>query len=126
MLHKEGKGNQCQHLCRKAGKLFGAREGLVCVGFSWIVLSLLGCIPFVISGAIPNYVDAFFEIVSGFTTTGASVITNVDSWYNRAKSLLFWRSFTHWVGGMGVLVFMMAFLPLSGARNMHLMKAESF
>ena len=89
-------------ICRKAGKLFGAREGRVCVGVSWIVMSLLGCLPFVISGQIPSYIDALFEIVSGFTTTGASILSDVES---LSKSILYWRSFSHWVGGMGVLVF---------------------
>ena len=110
--------------CRKAGKLFGAREGLVCVGFSWIVLSLLGCIPFVVSGAIPHYVDAFFEIVSGFTTTGASVVPSVEA---LDKGILYWRSFSHWLGGMGVLVFLLAIAPSSKGNGftMHLLRAES-
>ena len=110
--------------CRKAGKLFGAREGLVCVGFSWIVLSMLGCLPFVISGAIPNYIDALFEIVSGFTTTGASVLADVEA---LDKGLLYWRSFSHWLGGMGVLVFLLAFVPSGKGTGftMHLLRAES-
>lgn len=110
--------------CRKAGKLFGAWEGLVCVGLSWIVLSLLGCIPFVISGAIPHYVDAFFEIVSGFTTTGASVVPSVEA---LDKGILYWRSFSHWVGGMGVLVFLLAVIPGNKGTGftMHLLRAES-
>ena len=112
-------------LCRSAGKLFGAREGLVCVGFSWIVLSLLGALPFVFSGAIPRYVDAFFETVSGFTTTGASILPQVE---NLPKGILYWRSFSHWLGGMGVLVFLLAIAP-SGEQGtgftMHLLRAES-
>ena len=111
--------------CRKAGKLFGAREGLVCVSFSWIVLSLLGCLPFVFSGAIPSYIDAFFEIVSGFTTTGASILPEVES---LPKGLLYWRSFSHWLGGMGVLVFLLAISSGSGndkGFTMHLLRAES-
>ena len=112
-------------ICRKAGRLFGVREGLVCVGFSWIVMSLLGALPFVLSGAIPQYVDAFFETVSGFTTTGASILSDVES---LPKGLLYWRSFTHWVGGMGVLVFLLA-ISTGGERGagftMHLMRAES-
>ena len=110
--------------CRKAGKLFGAREGLVCVGFSWIVLSLLGCLPFVISGAIPHYVDAFFEIVSGFTTTGSSILTDVEALEN---GLLYWRSFVQWLGGMGVLVFLLAVVPSGKGTGftMHLLRAES-
>ena len=110
--------------CRKAGKLFGAREGFVCVGFSWIILSLLGCLPFVISGAIPHYVDAFFEIVSGFTTTGASVVPSVE---DLDKGILYWRSFSHWLGGMGVLVFLLAVIPGNKGTGftMHLLRAES-
>lgn len=110
--------------CRKAGNIFGAREGLVCVGISWIVLSLLGCLPFVISGAIPNYVDAFFEIVSGFTTTGASILHSVE---DMERGLLYWRSFSHWLGGMGVLVFLLAIAPGGKGTGftMHLLRAES-
>ena len=112
-------------LCRKADSLFGAREGLVCVGFSWIVLSLLGALPFVFSGAIPNYIDAFFEVVSGFTTTGASILPEVES---LPRGMLYWRSFSHWLGGMGVLVFLLAIAP-SGEKDtgftMHLLRAES-
>ena len=99
-----------------------AKEGFVIVALSWVVISLFGCLPFLFSGAIPNFVDALFEMVSGFTTTGASILTEVES---LPRSILMWRSFSHWVGGMGVLVFIMAFLPLSGGRNMHIMKAES-
>ena len=101
-----------------------AKEGFVIVALSWIVMSIFGCLPFFISGAIPSFVDALFETVSGFTTTGATVLYG-DQIEGMAKCLLLWRSFTHWIGGMGVLVFIMAFLPLSGARNMYLMKAES-
>lgn len=99
-----------------------SREGFVIVSMSWIVLSLFGALPFVFSGAIPDYVDALFETVSGFTTTGASILSEVES---MPKAILMWRSFTHWVGGMGVLVFIMAFIPLSGGQNIHIMKAES-
>ena len=98
-----------------------AREGFVCVGLSWLVMSLLGCVPFLISGDIPSFVDAFFETVSGFTTTGASILNDVES---LSRSGLFWRSFTHWIGGMGVLVFLMAVMPMSGERSMHIMRAE--
>ena len=110
--------------CRKAGNIFGAREGLVCVGFSWIALSLLGCLPFVISGAIPKFIDAFFEIVSGFTTTGASILPSVEA---LDKGLLYWRSFSHWLGGMGVLVFLLAISPSGKGTGftMHLLRAES-
>ena len=99
-----------------------AKEGFVIVSLSWILLSAFGAIPLVLSGALPNYIDAFFEIVSGFTTTGSSVIPAVEDIPN---SMLLWRSFSNWVGGMGVLVFVMAILPLSGAQNMHIMRAES-
>ena len=110
--------------CRKAGKLFGAREGLVCVGFSWITMSLLGCLPFVFSGNIPSFIDAFFETVSGFTTTGASVVPSVEA---LDKGILYWRSFSHWLGGMGVLVFLLAIAPGSKGTGftMHLLRAES-
>ncbi len=112
-------------LCHKTSKLFGAREGLVCVGLSWIVMSLLGCLPFVFSGAIPSYIDALFEIVSGFTTTGASILSDVES---LPRGLLYWRSFSHWVGGMGVLVFLLALSPgveQGKGFTMHLLRAES-
>lgn len=110
--------------CRKAGRLFGAREGLACVGFSWIALSLLGCLPFVFSGNIPGFIDAFFETVSGFTTTGASIVPSVEA---LDKGILYWRSFSHWLGGMGVLVFLLAIAPGSKGTGftMHLLRAES-
>ena len=110
--------------CRKAGNLFGAREGLVCVGFSWIALSLLGCLPFVFSGNIPRFIDAFFETVSGFTTTGSSILSDVEA---LDKGMLYWRSFSHWLGGMGVLVFLLAIAPGSKGTGftMHLLRAES-
>ena len=98
------------------------REGFVIVGLAWIVLSLFGALPFTISGEIPNYIDAFFETVSGFTTTGASILTDVEA---MSKSMLFWRIFTHWIGGMGVLVFVLAILPNSEGQNIYLLKAES-
>ena len=99
-----------------------AREGLIIVGLSWIFISLFGALPFVISREIPNFVNAFFETVSGFTTTGASVLTDVEA---LSKGILFWRSFTHWVGGMGVLVFIMAILPSSDGDTIHILRAES-
>lgn len=102
-----------------------AREGLVIVGLSWIIMSLFGCLPFIISGFIPNFFDAFFETVSGLTTTGASIVTNIDNWYEGGKSLLFWRSFTHWIGGMGILVFVIAILPKSEGQNIYILRAES-
>ena len=110
-------------VCRGAPSVFRAREGLVCVGISWIVLSAVGCLPFWISREIPNYVDAFFEMVSGFTTTGASILSDVEA---MSKGLLYWRSFSHWVGGMGVLVFLLAFTGGKGQGfTMHLLRAES-
>ena len=99
-----------------------AREGFVTVALCWIIMSAVGALPFVIAGAIPSYIDAIFETVSGFTTTGSSILPEVES---MAHCLLFWRSFTHWIGGMGVLVFVMAVLPLAGGTNMYMMKAES-
>ena len=99
-----------------------AKDGFAAVALVWLLMSAFGALPFVLSGDIPNYIDAFFETVSGFTTTGASILTAVEP---LSRGGLFWRSFTHWVGGMGVLVFIMAFIPLSGAQNMHIMKAES-
>lgn len=121
MLLCGGIGALCVWRKPKDSALY-AREGFVIVSLSWIALSLLGAIPFCISGTIPNYVDAVFETVSGFTTTGASILTAVEP---LPRCMLMWRSFTHWVGGMGVLVFIMAFIPLSGGQNMHIMKAES-
>ena len=103
-------------------KDFHSREGFASVALGWIVLSIVGAVPFVISGVIPNPVEALFEAVSGFTTTGSSVLTNVEV---VPRCILFWRSFTHWIGGMGVLVFIMAILPLSGGKNINLMRAES-
>ena len=98
-----------------------AKEGFVTVAGGWILLSLFGTLPFVISGAIPNFVDAFFETVSGLTTTGATILSEIES---LPRGILFWRSFTHWIGGMGVLVFMLAILPSKGGQTMHLMRAE--
>lgn len=99
-----------------------AKEGFVTVALSWIIMSIFGALPFVFSGAIQNFADALFETVSGFTTTGASILRDVEI---IPKGLIFWRSFTHWIGGMGVLVFLVAILPLSGGNNFYLIKAES-
>jgi len=99
-----------------------SREGFIIVALSWIVLSLFGALPYFFSGVIPSYIDSLFEAASGFSTMGATVLPEVE---HLPRSILIWRSFTHWVGGMGVLVFIMAFLPLSGGQNMHIMKAES-
>ena len=112
-------------LCRGAKSNFYATDGMVCVAVSWIILSLTGCLPFFISREIPRFIDALFEIVSGFTTTGASILPAVEP---LSKGILYWRSFSHWVGGMGVLVFVLAVAP-SGDRGkgftMHLLRAES-
>ncbi len=112
-------------ICKGAPSAFYATEGMICVALSWIVLSIVGCLPFRFSGEIPRFIDAFFEIVSGFTTTGASILTDVEA---LSRGLLYWRSFSHWVGGMGVLVFLLAIAP-SGDKGtgftMHLLRAES-
>ena len=105
----------------KDDRRFYAREGFVCAAGSWILLSLFGSLPFLFSGAIPSFVDAFFETVSGFTTTGASILTDIES---LPKGVLLWRSLSHWVGGMGVLMFMLAILPTDNSRSMHLLRAE--
>lgn len=99
-----------------------AKEGFAITAVAWIVMSLLGAVPFVVTGAIPNYVDAVFETVSGFTTTGGSILTTVEG---MEKSVQFWRTFTHWIGGMGVLVFLLAVVPMTDGYSMHLMRAES-
>ena len=101
---------------------FYAREGFVTTALGWIVMSLFGCLPFMLTGEIPHFVNALFETVSGFTTTGASILSDVEA---LSHCSLIWRSFTHWIGGMGVLVFLLAVLPMVGGSNMHLMKAES-
>ncbi len=98
------------------------KEGFVIVALSWIIMSIFGAFPFMLSGTIPNFFHAFFETASGFTTTGASVLSNVEV---LPKSILFWRSFTHWIGGMGVLVFLVSIFKLSGGSNLHLMRAET-
>ena len=98
-----------------------SREGFVITALTWIMLSAVGALPFVIAGEIPSYIDAFFETVSGFTTTGASILRDVEA---MSKGLLFWRSFTHWVGGMGILVLVMAVLPMTTDRSIHIMRAE--
>lgn len=102
--------------------VFYAKEGFVAVSLSWIVLSFFGALPFFLSGEIPLLEDALFEVISGFTTTGASVLSDVEA---LSRCMLMWRSFTHWIGGMGVLVFILAVLPLAGGYNIHIMRAES-
>lgn len=102
--------------------VFYLKEGCIATSLSWLLLSFFGALPFIITGEIPHFTDAMFETVSGFTTTGASILTNVEA---LSHASLFWRSFTHWIGGMGVLVFLLAIVPLSGGSNMNLMRAES-
>lgn len=122
----------CAALCIIFGKLLTlkkprdttlySKEGYVIAALSWIVMSIFGAVPFMLTGVTNSYVDALFETVSGFTTTGSTIFSDVES---LPRSINIWRCFTHWIGGMGVLVFLMAFLSLSGGQNMHIMKAES-
>ncbi len=102
-------------------KVIYAKDGFVITALVWIFMALVGAVPFILAGDIPNYIDAVFETVSGFTTTGASILTNVE---NLSHAALFWRSFTHWIGGMGVLVFVMAIIPNFTDRSIHIMRAE--
>jgi trk system potassium uptake protein TrkH len=112
-------------LCKGCSSAFYASEGFACVGLGWTLMSVFGCLPFVISGEIPNFVDAFFETVSGFTTTGASILPNVEV---ISRGMLYWRGFTHWLGGMGMLVFLLAVIPMADKTSgytMHILRAES-
>ena len=102
--------------------VFYLKEGCLATSLSWLVLSFFGAIPFYITGEIPSFVDALFETVSGFTTTGASILNNIEG---LSHCSLMWRNFTNWIGGMGVLVFLLAILPLSGGSRLNLMRAES-
>ena len=113
-------GGATQRIRPKKDDLY-AREGFVIVGFSWILMSAFGALPFVFSGDIPRYIDALFETVSGFTTTGASILNEVEA---LSRGCMFWRLFSHWVGGMGVLVFIAAILPVAGDHYIHIMRAE--
>lgn len=108
-------------LVKPKDRLIYAKEGFVIVALAWIFLSAIGALPFFLSGEIPFYVDAFFETVSGFTTTGASILRNPEI---MSRGLLFWRSFTHWIGGMGVLVLLMAIIPTDSGRSIHILRAE--
>lgn len=108
--------------CRPSRKTIYARDGLITVALGWIVISLAGALPFTLCGDIPSYLDAVFEMVSGFTTTGSSILPNVEL-LNRCS--LFWRSFSHWIGGMGILVFMLAIVNMEGGQGIHLLRAES-
>lgn len=114
-------GFAVSRLCDGSEKDIFIREGLAIVSLSWISISAIGALPFVISGEIPSYIDAFFETVSGFTTTGASILTDVES---MSRGLLFWRSLTHWLGGMGVLVFVMAIMEKVPDRSINILRAE--
>ena len=109
-------------LSRPKNKTIYAKDGLVTVALCWILLSLVGALPFTLSGEIPFYLDAVFEMISGFTTTGSSILPDVEA---LSRCMLFWRSFSHWIGGMGILVFMMAILRLEGGQGIHLLRAES-
>ena len=109
-------------LIKPKSRMFYAKEGFVSVALGWIILSLFGALPFFISGQIPHFADAMFEIISGFTTTGSSILQEVEA---LDYSMLFWRSFSHWIGGMGVLVFILAILPLARGESIHIMRAES-
>lgn len=108
-------------ISKPGNRLIYAKEGFVIVALAWLALSAIGAVPFVLSGEVRSYADAFFETVSGFTTTGASVLTDIEG---MSHGLLFWRSFTHWVGGMGVLVFIMAIIPSVCDRSIHILRAE--
>ena len=110
------------HTIKPRSKVFYMREGFAATSLCWVFISVMGAVPFVLTGCIPNPVDALFETVSGFTTTGASILPGVE---DLPKGILFWRSFTHWIGGMGVFVFIMAILPMMGGSTMNLMRAES-
>ena len=101
-------------------QVFYLKEGCIATSLSWILLSFFGCLPFYLSGEIPSFTDAMFETISGFTTTGATILSDVEG---LSYCALFWRSFTHWIGGMGVLVFLLAVIPLSGGSHINLMRA---
>lgn len=117
----EGLGLLLCGVFRTENQVIFAKEGFFVTALAWLSVSALGALPFVISGEIPNFVDAFFETVSGFTTTGASILNNVEA---MSRSMLFWRSFTHWIGGMGVLVLMVAIMPNLSGRTIHVLRAE--
>ena len=108
------------HRIKPKSQIFYMREGFATTALCWLLISVVGAVPFVLTGSIPNPVDAMFETVSGFTTTGASILPAVE---DLPRGILFWRSFTHWIGGMGVLVFLLSLLPLTGGSHVNLMKA---
>ena len=123
MVLSAGAGALLWLVCRKAQGRFYARESFLITTLGWLLLSAVGALPFRLSGEIPHYVDALFEVISGFTTTGASILTDVEA---MSRGLLFWRSFTHWLGGMGILVFLLAVVPMGkGGYSVHLLRAES-
>ena len=109
------------HFTKTDNRVIYAREGFVIVALAWISMSVIGCLPFIISGQIPSFIDALFETVSGFTTTGASIVTDVST---LGYGMKFWRSFTHWIGGMGILVFVVAFISKTADRSIHVLRAE--
>ena len=111
----------CMTRCKPARDSLYAREGFITVGLSWMLMSLLGALPYILSGDIPNFIDALFESASGFTTTGATILTDIE---RMSRSCMLWRLFSQWIGGMGVLVFMMAVMPMGGEHSMHIMRAE--
>jgi trk system potassium uptake protein TrkH len=110
------------YLIKPSKRRMHAKEGFIIVGLAWLVMSLVGAIPYVLSGLIPNYLNAVFEAVSGFTTSGVTIIADIEV---GSHAILFWRSLTHWIGGMGVLVFMLALTPIAGGASMHIMRAEA-
>lgn len=112
----------CLYRIKPVQKNFYSRDGFALVAVSWFLVSLFGALPFILSGAIPSFIDALFETVSGFTTTGSTILKEIEG---LPRGILFWRSFTHWMGGMGVLVLMLAVLPKAGASTVHIMQAES-
>ena len=116
-----GVGMILRVFAKPKSRLIYAREGFAIVAYAWLLMSAIGAIPFVLGGAIPSYIDAFFETVSGFTTTGASILTDVEA---LDRCMLFWRSFTHWIGGMGVLVLVTAVVPNIADRSLNILKAE--
>ena len=117
-----GTGTILTYICRSAGRDVSRKDGYIIVTLIWIIFSLFGTLPYMLSGCITNFTDAFFETMSGFTTTGASILFDIES---LPKSLLFWRSMTHWIGGLGIVFFMVAVFPIFGFGEMHLFAAES-
>ena len=117
-----GFGSLFAYICRKAGRNVSRKDGYIVVTTIWVVFSLFGSIPYILSGYIPSFTDAFYETMSGFTTTGSSILSNIES---LPKSLLFWRMMTHWIGGLGIVFFTVAVFPIFGLGDMHLFAAES-